>query len=326
MPLVSVILPAWNAEKFVAAAISSALAQTLTDLEVLVVDDASTDGTAEVVAAFAAADPRVRLIRAPHNGGPGSARNLALDHAQGAYIAILDADDRFAPTRLQSMVEFMRLHQADIVFDNLLRCPNPDDDGDAEPHLRVPVGAAPHQIDLEMFLRANRMNGSDRTMGHLKPLLSRSFLDGQHLRYLANVRIAEDFLLIAEALAAGASAWLTYGCGYKYWIRPGSLSKRPMAQDLDLLRACDDDFRARRRDALSAGVRRALDARRADLDGMAVYLRCREAALGGQWLHAATAIAQRPAALAHAKPALQYHALAAVRRLRRAFATAPSQP
>lgn len=320
MPLVSVIVPAWNAEQFLACAISSALAQTMADLELLVVDDASTDGTAAIAAAAAAADPRVRLLRAPQNAGPSAARNRALDHAQGRYVAVLDADDRFAPVRLQSMVGFMQVRHADIAFDNLLRCPNPRDDEGGEPHLSIPADAGPRRLDLEGFLMGNRMNGSDRTLGHLKPIISRAFLEKARLRYDPQIRIAEDFMLIAEALALGASAWLLPDAGYKYWLRPGSLSKRPMARDIALLQACDDGFRARHGAALAPGARRALDARRADLDGMQAFLRCREAALAGRWLSAAAAIARRPAALVHAQPGLKDRGRAALRQLRRAFA------
>lgn len=309
-------MPAWNAQDFIANAISSALCQTLTDMEVLVVDDASSDSTAAIVAQMAAADPRVRLLRAPRNGGPSAARNLALDIARGTYIAILDADDRFAPTRLHTMVELMRTHEADIGFDNLLRCPNPRDDAGADLHLPPASPVGPRQIDLETYLLSNRMNGSDRTMGHLKPLILREFIERWRLRYNPEVRIAEDFLLIAEALALGARVWLADEAGYKYWIRPGSLSKRPMAPDIAALQVCDDAFRARFGAALPAGARRALDLRRANLDGMQVYLRCREAALNGEWLRAAAIIARRPAALAHVQPAIKHYGRAAMQQIR----------
>jgi hypothetical protein len=86
---VSVIIPAFNAEAHVGKAIGSALEQTLPVLEIIVVDDGSTDRTVDVASAFG---ERVRVISKP-NGGPGSARNLAARHAQGDWLAILDADD-----------------------------------------------------------------------------------------------------------------------------------------------------------------------------------------------------------------------------------------
>ena len=94
-PVVSVIMPAFNAERFIGRAIESALNQSLTDLEVVVVDDASTDGTVDVVRAFD--NPRIRLYESANNGGPSVARNLALAEARGEHIAVLDADDWFRP-------------------------------------------------------------------------------------------------------------------------------------------------------------------------------------------------------------------------------------
>jgi glycosyltransferase involved in cell wall biosynthesis len=90
----SVIIPAYNAERFVAAAIESALAQTRRVDEIIVVDDGSTDGTAEVVRRY----PEVTLLQQA-NSGPSVARNVAIAHASGAYIAPLDADDVWPPTR-----------------------------------------------------------------------------------------------------------------------------------------------------------------------------------------------------------------------------------
>ena len=96
MAAVSVIMPAYNVAPYVGAAIGSVLDQTFTDLELIVIDDGSTDATFEIAAACAARDPRVRLLRKP-NGGISSARNHGLRAASGAFIAILDSDDLWSP-------------------------------------------------------------------------------------------------------------------------------------------------------------------------------------------------------------------------------------
>ncbi len=94
-------MPARNAAPFVAAAIESALAQTYGNFELLVVDDASTDQTADIVVGYAAKDPRVRLLRRAESGGGAVARNMALREARGEWIAVLDADDLWRPRRLE---------------------------------------------------------------------------------------------------------------------------------------------------------------------------------------------------------------------------------
>lgn len=97
-PVFSIVMPAYNAERTIGAAIRSALAQTRPDFELLIVDDGSTDSTADIVRSFGD-DPRVVLIPS-ENQGPAVARNLALAQARGSYVSLLDSDDLYLPTYL----------------------------------------------------------------------------------------------------------------------------------------------------------------------------------------------------------------------------------
>lgn len=92
MPQISVIVPIYNAERWLRRCVDSILAQTFTDFELLLIDDGSTDGSGAIIDAYAAADPRVRPFHKP-NGGVSSARNLGLDHATGEFITFIDSDD-----------------------------------------------------------------------------------------------------------------------------------------------------------------------------------------------------------------------------------------
>ncbi|MDW8071802.1 MAG: glycosyltransferase [Anaerolineae bacterium] len=107
MPEVSIIMPAYNAGRFIGEALESVLRQTFQDFEVIVVDDGSTDDTAEVVARFA--DPRIRYVY-QENRGPEPARNSGLQLAQGNLIAFLDADDLWEPGFLAHMVSYLQAH------------------------------------------------------------------------------------------------------------------------------------------------------------------------------------------------------------------------
>ena len=100
-PRASVVIPSYNHGEFVGDAISSVLAQTYGDYEILIVDDGSTDNTAEIVAQFGS---RVRYIR-QENQGLSSARNRGINVARGEFIGLLDADDMYEPTFLMSMIE-----------------------------------------------------------------------------------------------------------------------------------------------------------------------------------------------------------------------------
>ena len=102
MPTVSVVIPVYNRAAVVRRAIDSVLAQSLTDFELIVVDDGSSDGSPGIVAGID--DPRVRLIRLPVNGGGNAARNRGIREATAPIVAFLDSDDYFLPHKLASIV------------------------------------------------------------------------------------------------------------------------------------------------------------------------------------------------------------------------------
>lgn len=105
--LVSVIMPSYNSEKFIAQSLESALAQTYADLELLVIDDGSTDGTLGIAQGYAKQDSRVKVLKMPSNGGAAESRNLGIQHAQGRYIAFLDSDDLWLPHKLERQIGWM---------------------------------------------------------------------------------------------------------------------------------------------------------------------------------------------------------------------------
>lgn len=112
--LVSIITPAFNAQRYIAQTIRSVLAQTYENFEMIIVDDCSSDGTRSIVEAYAKTDKRIKLISLQKNGGQALARNKAIENAAGRYIAFLDADDLWKPHKLERQVEFMR--QNDLAF------------------------------------------------------------------------------------------------------------------------------------------------------------------------------------------------------------------
>lgn len=106
-PLVTVLTVTYNGENYLAATIESVLGQTFTDFEYLIVDNASTDNSRQIVQAYAARDPRVRLIQSIVNCGPAGGLNLGLQAAQGKYVANLDHDDLAAAHRLAVQIDVL---------------------------------------------------------------------------------------------------------------------------------------------------------------------------------------------------------------------------
>ena len=112
---VSVIIPAYNQATFIPKAVASLQAQTLDSWECIVVDDGSTDNTAEIVTNIALSEPRVRLLQ-KQNGGSASARDMGLQQVQGEFIQFLDADDTIASNKLEQQVQLMEREHLDISY------------------------------------------------------------------------------------------------------------------------------------------------------------------------------------------------------------------
>lgn len=115
MTAVSVIIPVWNTQDYVAQCLDSVQQQTLSDLEIICVDDGSDDGSVDIIRARGIVDARIRLFVQKHQG-PGSARNLGIDEARGEYLYFLDSDDWIVPDALERLVMRAREDNADLLF------------------------------------------------------------------------------------------------------------------------------------------------------------------------------------------------------------------
>jgi teichuronic acid biosynthesis glycosyltransferase TuaG len=104
---VSIIVPVYNAENFLNRTVDSILAQTYENWELLLADDCSTDQSRDIMSSYT--DERIHCFYCEKNSGPAGARNLALHHATGQYIAFLDADDFWLPQKLEKQISFMKI-------------------------------------------------------------------------------------------------------------------------------------------------------------------------------------------------------------------------
>ncbi len=150
-PLISVVIPAYNAEQYVKEAAESVLAQTYRPLEIICVDDASTDGTADVLASFG---ERVRVIRRAENGGGAAARNDGLALARGEYVAFLDADDFWPPEKLAVQEAYLRAHPAvDALFAHMRCFLSPDLPEEEQRRRFCPPAPMPAQVPGTALIR-----------------------------------------------------------------------------------------------------------------------------------------------------------------------------
>ena len=192
-----------------ADAVSSALTQSGAEIEVVIVDDKSSDNTLAIARELAARDERVRVLEYEENAGPGESRNRAIAAARGEWLALLDADDRWLAGRLARIVP--HLAHADVVSDDVL--------------VREAGGRTRTLLATGGFGRPTpaRLAAADlarHQLGLLQPVIRRSFLEERGLRFDPTLRIGEDFCLFVDLLLAGARWVQTGEATYEY--RPGA--------------------------------------------------------------------------------------------------------
>jgi teichuronic acid biosynthesis glycosyltransferase TuaG len=205
-PVVSVVTPVWNAADTLAGTIASVRAQSFAGWEMLLVDDGSTDGSAAIARALAAADPRIRPLGWPDNRGAAAARNAGIAAARGRYVAFLDADDLWLPEKLAVQLDYMARTGAVFVFSAYERM-------DAAGRTRGRVGV-PARVDHARLLRGN-------AIGCLTALY-----DAAHFGRveMPDLRRRQDYGLWLRLLARGGEAHGIDRVLARYRVRPASLS------------------------------------------------------------------------------------------------------
>ncbi|GLS31513.1 succinoglycan biosynthesis protein ExoO [Mesorhizobium albiziae] len=294
-PDVTFVIAAYNAEATIARAIQSALAQQRVSVEVIVADDRSSDRTAQVASAFG--DERVRVVTLPQNRGPGGARNAGFAAARGRWIAVLDSDDTVRPHRLAAMIARAEAAGAEIAVDNLKVAK----DGDASRATMFPkmLLARYPEITLANFIASNIMFESTFSFGYMKPIFRRQFLERHGLRYDETLRIGEDYVLLASALAKGGRCVVEPEAGYVYHIRDGSISRVLELRHVEAMLAADAAFL--RDHQLDAAARAAQARRTRSLEEAASFLTLVDHLKARSPLKAVATALRDPAALRHLK-------------------------
>lgn len=115
-PLVSIIVPTYNVENYIAETIECVLSQTFTDWELVITDDCSTDKTVDIINSYAQNNERIHLHILPKNSGAATARNNSIEKARGRYIAFLDSDDWWYPSKLEKQISYMQQTKCEFCF------------------------------------------------------------------------------------------------------------------------------------------------------------------------------------------------------------------
>lgn len=245
-PDVSFLVSAYNVAPFIAEAVNAALAQTGVSVEVIVVDDCSTDATAAIVERIAATHPNVILARRAENGGLSVARNQAMDMASGRWLAILDGDDIVTPERSRHLINLGESLGADVVADNYERV---DVAGRSLHTTMIPRSDPPHAFFLDMarFVSGNiTFKKQNWTFGAIKPMIRADFMRARAIRYVEEPLLRnEDFILYAALIHAGGRFLVSSESHYKYRIRSGSNSWRLSAAHFDAMSRANKELALR---------------------------------------------------------------------------------
>jgi glycosyltransferase involved in cell wall biosynthesis len=281
IPTVTVVIPTFNGGDLLKRAVDSALDQTLTDIEVIVVDDGSTDASFDRVMSLTMRDPRLCGVRHTRNRGQAAAMNSGIKAARGHWIALLDADDWYHPDRLRSLVAIGNQQQADLVADNQFLV-----DSQVGTIFRTALkpSCKATPLTLHHFL-SNAQTGVSRfDLGLLKPVLRRSFLHHADLFYKEGPdsnHCGCDFHIILDLIMHGGKAILVERPFYYYSLSVSPTSPRvgrprKKLYNYDTMRIFSEEASKLYRDKMHPTELRLLRRRARSIELYYQYLRAKE--------------------------------------------------
>lgn len=199
MPKVSVIIPIYNNEKYIGRCFDSLAAQTLKDLQILMINDGSTDGTEQICLEYARKDPRFKYYY-KENGGSASARNVGLEHAAGEYVGFVDSDDYVEPNMFEKLYSAAKENNnADMVF-NSMQPPER-----TSYSFTLPVPGYYDRKGMEEYIFPNLLphpteSGTFRSFdwGNWSKLIKHSVIEENHIRFNSKSRRCEDLCFAFE--------------------------------------------------------------------------------------------------------------------------------
>ena len=233
-PLVTVIVPAHNAGKYLRRCLDSILSQTLQDLELVAVNDASTDDTADILSSYSASDPRVHVSTLGMNSGASAARNLGLQVARGEFIAFVDADDYIDPRMCEEMHRVALDLDCDIVSCGL-RLIDANGDGMGAVPFPLPPRVRQSRGDMAEILHSGF--GSRMVWYTCRNLYRRQLLTEHVIRFNEGLRKGEDSLFNLQALFFANGVTSIEACFYHYRKHNASVTAHSLPDGAENLEA-----------------------------------------------------------------------------------------
>jgi len=228
MPKVSVIIPVYNAEKYLRECIDSVLAQTFDDFELLLINDGSTDGSGKICDEYAKKDKRIKVFH-KENGGVSSARNLGLDNAKGEWITFVDSDDKVIEMYLYNL--YKDVENCDIVFQGIIK-------KKFNTKEEIQMIFYDEVINIKDFLQNHMITSYGFAVAKL---FSFSIIKKNRIEFDECINFAEDALFLIDYLCFVENIMLSSNKGYYYYERENSLVKQKYSykKEVELLRKAD---------------------------------------------------------------------------------------
>lgn len=221
--MLSVILPAFNAERYLARAIDSVLEQTFSDFELIVINDGSTDGTLDIISQYT--DPRIKPVHLSENAGLISALNLGLKMASGRYIARMDADDISLPERFAEQIAFLEAHPDYVACGtSIINFTDDPKHGDGESYMRYPTSDEEIRVALHFF---------ERNICHPTVMFCSSAIKEHGILYRVEYPHAEDYRLWIDLSKLGKLHNLSKGL-VKYHRHQNQISAKHYPEQITI--------------------------------------------------------------------------------------------
>lgn len=221
-PMISVIIPLYDAEEYIENAIRSVLRQTFRDFEIIVVDDCSSDESCNICEKLCCEDERISLIKQESNQGVSAARNRAMAEAKGKYIAFLDADDEYIPTALEYLYGLAEREQADVVHTPGFFVQNKGSRYSIENRVSI----WPNDGELlsnELSVRLEKYLSRDISRSIWNKLYRKKFLEEHQISFL-KIAVSEDILFSLQCLCLADKYVMASDLVYIYWQRSTSVT------------------------------------------------------------------------------------------------------
>jgi len=219
-----------NSERFINEALLSARRQTLREIEIVVIDDGSTDATLDIASRHTQADPRVRVYPGPQ-AGLAAVRNCSLRRARAPWAAILDSDDLLHSRHIEHLYTAAVAQGVQMAAANML-CFHEGGGSSVSLFAEGKLWRERRCITHAQFVRAGRLNVPGVQLGYLKPLFNLDFMRANGIEYDPDLRIGEDYEFVNRALAAGARYSFLPQPTYFYRRHEASTSHRLSRRDL----------------------------------------------------------------------------------------------